>query len=279
MKPQEEIWVKRFPWIIQFYYLYLCAASVMDIAYWTERYPIVEYRGLLALVHFGWPVLDLILTLCLMTQWVGILFWRHRSVRIAITIATLFQLSVYWSCVNPSSGHNWNGRDLLSLMSILLALISTRTLVTGDRLKLYSIAWCCRALLASTYFLSGLNKVLSGVAFSGQHTVTAFFLLQPLTDYYMPTDGILTPYLLRHEVLNALWLHLLTLTMLWTPFALRRRKTSLIWAVVMLIFHLGNALTLSIFYTHHFALIFLFFIFLDLEDYSFEETSNERAVT
>lgn len=254
--------------IVQYYYYHLLFLAVLFLPWWD---PITARKGFSPLWPIAWsgaltlPVtIEIVRLVFLGGALVGAFFYWHRLGRIAGLLGILQFHALESSFGQPN--HQW----YLWLYTAILFLFfsdvwgKTDRLSADTRKKFLTVFWGGQALVLLTYSLSGLGKLMGALQqlAAGQvnsFSPTALSLL--IADWLpqMQARTVLGSVIIEHPwlgwplYLGAWYFQLFALVAAFRP------SIQKLWAVGLILFHIGTYLTMEIYFLPPVLLLLLLF--------------------
>ncbi|OGI62787.1 hypothetical protein A2818_00890 [Candidatus Nomurabacteria bacterium RIFCSPHIGHO2_01_FULL_40_12] len=256
--------------LVRVYYFFLLYASMALIASWD--FSLGPQTGIAFIAPIGWlnyvsfPLGMIFIRLFfIFTSLLASIAPQFRLVRILSFIALLEFVSLYFSVLQLDV--DWYTMLLTSFMLIFLPnkwdKIDLFPIIA--RQKFLLVFWGCQAIVALTYSMAGLGKLVGGV---NQFLAGESFILEPKAAALQVADRLLTtnstsllgPWTMEHYMI--LWPFFIgTIYLLLFSFiAVFRPSTHRIWGFGLILFHIGNYLFINIGFSAHIFLLSLLFL-------------------
>ena len=256
--------------LVRIYYFFLLYSSITFFASWDFSI------GPQTTLSFIWPIswlkyagfqlgMIIIRLFFIFTSLLASLLPQFRLVRILSFIALLEFVSLYFSVLQLDV--DWYTMLLVSFMLIFLPNKwgKTHLLSVIFRQKFLLVFWGCQAVVALTYSMAGLGKLVGGVS---QFLSGESFILEPKAAALQVADRLITtnstsllgPWGVDHYML--IWPFFLgtIYLLLFSFFAVFRPNTHRIWGLGLILFHIINYLFINIGFSAHIFLLALIFL-------------------
>src|SRR3989344_5714998 len=256
--------------LVRVYYFFLLYSSITFFSSWDFSIgPQTDISFILPiswLKYAGFPLGMIIIRLSfIVTSLLASIAPQFRLVRILSFVALLEFVSLYFSVLQLDV--DWYTMLLVSFLLIFLPdkwdKIDLFPIIA--RQKFLLVFWGCQAIVALTYSMAGLGKLVGGV---NQFLAGESFILEPKAAALQVADRLLTtnstsllgPWTMEHYMI--LWpffigtIYLLLLSFI----AVFRPSTHRIWGFGLILFHIGNYLFINIGFSAHIFLLSLLFL-------------------
>jgi hypothetical protein len=226
----------------------------------------LEYGSVVALVRLAAVAISLL----------GVLWYRHRAVRILVFLM-LFQIHAFESSFGAHN-HQWNLWVYTSLVFVFLPDI-WRPSVQGDTGRRFLLAiWTAQAVVALMYSMAGMQKILTGLQQHAIGEVSGFSVLGFAYHiaYWAPRlqeEVALGLFIIAHPVAGWIPFVAMIFIQFFSLWVMIRVGLHRIWAVVIVLFHIGTYFTMGISFHPLILLVIALFFYSPFakERYSFRE--------
>ncbi len=255
--------------LIRIYYLFLLYYAMFQLPLWQEYSQIKELDLL-------WPVFwirffdpsasaHFILGYGLVAALAGSIWCRQRWIRVLVFLSVLQFLALKYSF--GRIGHSMHLWLITSFIFVFLPVdwVSTQPVSRMTRYLTLRVFWLCQAIVMLTYTMAGIGKLGGAIYQLAIGQIHAFhpdaFALH-IADRLITThsESILGPWFIEH----AIWGWPMMLVAVYFQFfafwAAFRPSLHRLWAVALIGFHIGSAVTLSINFRSSIFLVGLLFL-------------------
>ncbi len=269
--------------IIFFYYFCPIIFMVWQYKVWIRM---IHHSTILPL----WPItwinfvdaqigIIIILLISIIGFCIAAFFSQHSWARIIACIAA-FQLAALINSYGKVS-HYWHGWVLTSFLLIFLPndwKESSQTMQREKREKIYLIFSACQIILLLGYSMAGVWKFIGAIYQISMGEVNLFSpeaFATHIADRLLQTNvkSIAGDFMIEHHFIGSVFLISGVYIQAFSLCAAFRPALQKIWGLLLISFHIGTALTLTIGFWEQCALLILFFLFtpFDYKNISIKE--------
>lgn len=269
---REEWRLEKAKAIVQYFYYF--SAFWVILSFSTTFIPEIGRTGIdltpvwaLAWAPLFTPeqVITLVMLFFVMSVFVGILLYERWWGRVLVFLGFLEYVALQFS-LGHGSIMEWYPWLYTTFLFIFLPNIFKKgKALLEEHKKFLLVLWGAQALFLSTYTLSGLHKVIVGIDQLAQGQLHSFHplafaqQLAYLAPKYQSNVSIFGSFFIDHPYLG--WpIYLVVIYVqvfaVWTAIRTSLQK---IWAILLILFHLGSAITFHIIFLPEVLLLFLLF--------------------
>lgn len=261
----ESFWKARN--IVQYFYYHLAFLAVLFLPWWDNFLTRANFSPLWPIAWAGYTTfpaaVNIVRVTFLIGTFAGAFFYRHRLGRIAAFLGIVQFHTLESSFGQPN--HQWYPWLYIALLFLFLPdAWGGRGQTREDRKKFLIIFWGAQALFLLTYSMAGLGKFWGALQQFAASQPNAFspnaFALQ-IADWstLMQSRPLLAPFFVAHPLagwplyLGALYLQLFAVAAAFRP------AIAKLWALGLILFHIGTYLTMDIYFLPPILLLLLLF--------------------
>jgi len=232
---------------------------------WVDLFSL-EYASVVACVRIAAVAVSL----------VAVMWYRHRAVRILVFLM-LFQIHAFESSFGAHN-HQWNLWVFTSFVFVFLPDMWRAAVGTDVARKFLLGIWTAQAVVALMYSMAGMQKVVTGIQQLIVGEVSGFSILGFAYHiaYWAPRlqeEVALGAYIISHPVAGWIPFVALIFIQFFSLWVMVRVGLHRIWAVVIVLFHIGTYFTMGTSFHPLILLVIALFFYSPFarEGYTFRE--------